>query len=73
MGNSASATTATVCVARDGATLSLVDARGRTRTAGPTLGELLAYLALGWKERDDVEEDLIQALMLRARLRCDAG
>ncbi len=64
---------ATVAIAPDGATLTLVDERGRSRPAGPTLGELIGYLALGWKDRDDVEEDLIQALMLRARLRSDAG
>lgn len=37
--------------------------------AGPTFGELLLYLALGWSKRTDAEEDLIGALMLRARLR----
>jgi hypothetical protein len=37
--------------------------------AGPTLGELIAYLALGFRKRDDVEEDLIGALMLRAVVR----
>jgi hypothetical protein len=64
---------ALIGLAKDGAALVLADDRGRARPAGPTLGELVTYLALGWKARDAVEEDLIQALMLRARVRVDAG
>jgi hypothetical protein len=41
----------------------------RAVAAGPTFGELLRYLSLGWSRRGDAEEDLIGALMLRARLR----
>ena len=61
-------TQALIGLAEDGQTLSLVRA-GRVTPAGPTLGELLRYLALGWSQRSDAEEDLIGALMLRARLR----
>jgi hypothetical protein len=64
---------AMLALAADGARVALVGASGAAREAGPTFGELVAYLALGWTERDDVEEDLIQALMLRARVRCEAG
>lgn len=63
---------ATLALAEDGATLLLVGADGGARAAGPTLGELLVYLGLGWKARSAVEEDRIGALMLRARLRADA-
>jgi hypothetical protein len=45
----------------------LLDAEGKR--LGPTFAELLLYLALGFKTRDDVEEDQIQALMLRAEVR----
>ncbi len=41
--------------------------------AGPTFGELVRYLALGWSARSDAEEDMIEALMMRARLRCEAA
>jgi len=41
--------------------------------AGPTLGELIRYLALGWTRRTEAEEDMIGALMLRAKLRADRG
>ncbi len=61
-------TQALVALAADGEQLSLVRA-DRITPAGPTLGELLRYLALGWSHRSDAEEDLIGALMLRARLR----
>ncbi|APR79266.1 Hypothetical protein A7982_04613 [Minicystis rosea] len=40
--------------------------------AGPTFGELVRYLALGWSKRSDSEEEMIGALMLRARMRCEA-
>ncbi len=59
----------TLALAPDGDQLSLVDGAGRIAPAGPTFAELLAYLSLGWKKRDEVEEDLIGALMLRARVR----
>jgi hypothetical protein len=61
-------TQALIALAADGQQLSLVRA-GRVTPAGPTLGELLRYLALGWSHRSDAEEDLIGALMLRARIR----
>ena len=59
----------TIALAADGERLILVKPDGRARPAGPTFGELLRYLALGWKQRSDAEEDIIGALMLRARLR----
>ncbi|MFT3770260.1 MAG: hypothetical protein QM820_32935 [Minicystis sp.] len=40
--------------------------------AGPTFGELLRYLALGWSKRSEAEDDMIDALMLRARMRCES-
>lgn len=40
--------------------------------AGPTFGELLRYLSLGWSKRTGAEEDLIGALMLRAHLRVES-
>lgn len=57
-----------VGIAAKGADLVLVKG-GRAVAAGPTLGELLAYLALGWSQRSEAEEDRIGALMLRAKLR----
>ena len=66
----ASSTQAIVALAADGEQLSIVRS-GRVTPAGPTLGELLRYLALGWSQRSDAEEDLIGALMLRARIRID--
>ncbi len=51
----------------DLATSLLVDEAAKP--LGPTWCELLTYLALGYKTRDDVEEDWIQALMLRAAVR----
>lgn len=66
----ASSTQAIVALAADGEQLSIVRP-GRVTPAGPTLGELLRYLALGWSQRSDAEEDLIGALMLRARIRID--
>ena len=64
----ASSTQAILGLAADGEQLSLVRA-GKITPAGPTLGEFLRYLALGWSQRSDAEEDLIGALMLRARIR----
>lgn len=58
-------------LAADGDTLLLTikDAR----VAGPTLGELIRYLALGFKSsRDDLENDTLEALMLRAHVRSSA-
>lgn len=51
----------------DVATGLLLDERGAP--LGPTWCELLTYLALGFGRRDDVEEDWIQALLLRAAVR----
>lgn len=62
----------TLALGGDGELLQLIDERGQVVLAGPTFGELLRYLALGWKQRDEIEEDLIGALMLRARVRADA-
>ncbi len=59
---------ALIALDRDGATLFVVKKDGRPRPAGPTLGELLRYLSLGWSKRSDPEEDLIGALMLRAKI-----
>ena len=64
----ASSTQAILGLAADGEGLALVRA-GRVVPAGPTLGELLRYLSLGWSQRSDADEDLIGALMLRARIR----
>src|SRR5205823_3075040 len=57
----------TVALAADGAELVVVDDAGKRAPVGATFAELLRYLTLGWKRRDDVEEDLIGALMLKAR------
>lgn len=54
----------------DEETLWIIDVE-KKKPAGPTFGELLAYLRLGWSKRDEVEEDFIGALMLRAKLRPD--
>ena len=59
----------TIALASDGDRLIVVDAEGRTSEAGPTFAELLRYLALGWKERSETEDELIDALMLRALVR----
>ncbi len=53
----------------DGERLVLAELDRTLQEAGPTFGELLFYLSLGFKSRDDVEEDLIGALMLKAKLR----
>lgn len=58
-------------LAADGDTLLL--ATKQPGVAGPTLGELLRYLALGFKSsRDDLENDTLEALMLRAHVRSSA-
>ena len=61
----------TVVLAADGFRLGIVEPDGRVLAAGPTFGEFLRYLALGWKPRTVAEEDLIGALMLKARLRIE--
>lgn len=61
----------TLALAADQERLVLVDGGGRQRTAGPTFVELLAYLALGYRRREPFEEMLIEALMLRARVRVE--
>lgn len=58
-------------VRTDGSSLALVEGASLVE-AGPTLGELVAYLALGFRSRDEYEEDRIGALMLRARVRAPA-
>ena len=64
---------ATIAVGPEGERLWLVRPGQAPRPAGPTLGELLRYLSLGWSRRSGAEEDLIGALMLRARLRSGGG
>jgi hypothetical protein len=64
---------AILAVSSDGDRLFVVRPGRPPGVAGPTFGELLRYLALGWSRRSQAEEDLIGALMLRARLRVDAA
>ncbi len=64
---------ATLGLAPDGERLALVRAGTSIAPAGPTFGELCRYLSLGWSRRSDAEEDLIGALMLRARVRREKG
>ncbi|WP_437283904.1 hypothetical protein [Sorangium sp. So ce406] len=64
---------AVVALGPDGEQLWIVRGGTSAAPAGPTFGELLRYLSLGWSRRSDAEEDLIGALMLRARLRSLAG
>lgn len=64
---------ATIALAKDDDRLVLVRPGKGEKEAGPTFGELLRYLALGWSKRTDAEEDMIGALMLRARVRCEAA
>ena len=59
---------ATLSLSKDGETLFRSVAGEAQRRAGPTFGELLRYLALGWKSRTDAEEEMIGALMLRGRV-----
>lgn len=68
LGGSA-AQAATVALGADGEALWLVRGDAGAMLAGPTFGELVRYLSLGWSRRGDAEEDFIGALMLRARLR----
>lgn len=42
----------------DGDALAVVRPDGRIEPAGPTFGELLRYLALGWKRRTPYEEEM---------------
>ena len=58
-----------VALAPDGERLRLVGSFGIEREPGPTLGELILYLALGWRKRTAIEEHLVQALMLKAKVR----
>lgn len=60
-----------VALAPNGEELALVKPSGEITAAGPTFGELVRYLALGWSKRSEAEEDMIGALMLRARLRVE--
>lgn len=64
---------AILAVSADGDRLSLVRPGRLPTIAGPTFGELLRYLSLGWSKRNEVEEDLIGALMLRAHLRVESA
>lgn len=69
-GGGGGAANATIALDADGDRLWLVrPGQGKPEPAGPTLGELLRYLSLGWSRRSDAEEDLIGALMLKARVR----
>jgi hypothetical protein len=60
-----------IALCPDGERLRIVGSFGIEREAGPTFGELILYLALGWRKRSALEEELIQALMLRARVRAE--
>lgn len=64
---------AIVALSGEGDALTLVRPGRRPVEAGPTLGELIRYLALGWSKRTEAEEDMIGALMLRARVRVEAA
>ncbi|WP_437707181.1 hypothetical protein WMF45_25940 [Sorangium sp. So ce448] len=72
-GAAARADRAVVALGADGEQLWVVRGGTSAAPAGPTFGELLRYLSLGWSRRSDAEEDLIGALMLRARLRSLGG
>lgn len=63
---------ATLALADDGERLVLVKPDGGVASAGPTFGELLRYLSLGWTSRTEEEEDFIGAIMLRAKIRVSA-
>ncbi|AUX44186.1 hypothetical protein SOCE26_056500 [Sorangium cellulosum] len=63
----------TIALGADGEQLWIVRDGASAAPAGPTFGELLRYLSLGWSRRSDAEEDFIGALMLRARLRSLGG
>jgi hypothetical protein len=60
-----------IALGTDGQKLAIVEPNGRIEAAGPTFSELLRYLGLGWASRTPAEEDLIGALMLKARVRID--
>jgi hypothetical protein len=60
----------TIAIAKDD-TLALVREGRPPVEAGPTFGELIRYLALGWSKRTGAEEDMIGALMLRAKIRAE--
>jgi hypothetical protein len=62
-----------VALGREDEALWITKPGGAAVAAGPTLGELVRYLALGWSKRSEAEEDMIGALMLRARLRVEKG
>jgi hypothetical protein len=64
---------AILAVGADGDSLFRLRPGRPVELAGPTFGELLRYLSLGWSKRSAVEEDYIGALMLRARLRVEAA
>jgi hypothetical protein len=64
---------ATLALAADGDALRIVKKGAPAREAGPTFGELIRYLALGWAKRSEAEDDMIDALMLRARIRSEAA
>ncbi len=64
---------AVLAVGADGDSLFRLRPGKPVEVAGPTFGELLRYLSLGWSKRSAVEEDYIGALMLRARLRVEAA
>lgn len=69
-GGAGGAADATIALDADGDRLWLArPGQGRPEPAGPTFGELLRYLSLGWSRRSDADEDLIGALMLKARVR----
>lgn len=72
-GGAAAPHRAIVALGADGEQLWVVRGGTSAAPAGPTFGELLRYLSLGWSRRSDAEEDLIGALMLRARLRSLGG
>ncbi len=55
---------AKVALAADRDLLVIIRPGGNYAPAGPTFGELLRYLSLGWKSRSEEEEDFIGALML---------
>lgn len=62
---------ALIALSDDGTSLHRVTQASAER-AGPTLSELLRYLSLGFRARSAFEEELIQALMLRAAVRAQS-
>jgi hypothetical protein len=64
---------AILALTADGDGLLIVRPNKAPAQAGPTFAELIRYLALGWSKRSEAEEDMIGALMLRARIRCEQG